>query len=84
MRAQLQSFIRRHVCMAALGSPPRRRIEECTPEGVARQGPVPRLYARTGGTLMSAEKPHRIRVRVLDGKRREWNKLKGSLVRIWM
>ncbi len=28
---------------------------------------------------MSAEKPHRIRVRVLDGKRREWNKLKGQL-----
>jgi hypothetical protein len=28
---------------------------------------------------MSSEKPHRIRVRVLDGKRREWNKLKGQL-----
>ena len=28
---------------------------------------------------MSAEKSHRIRVRVLDGKRREWNKLKGQL-----
>jgi hypothetical protein len=28
---------------------------------------------------MSAEKPHRIRVRVLDEKPREWNKLKGLL-----
>jgi hypothetical protein len=28
---------------------------------------------------MSSEKPHRIRVRVLDGKGREWNKLKGQL-----
>jgi len=28
---------------------------------------------------MSSEKPYRMRVKVLDGKRREWNKLKGQL-----
>lgn len=28
---------------------------------------------------MSSEKPHRIRVKVLDGTRRKWNKLKGQL-----
>ena len=28
---------------------------------------------------MSSQKPHRIRVRALDGKAREWNKLKGQL-----
>ena len=28
---------------------------------------------------MSSEKPHRIRVKVNDGKRREWNKLRGQL-----
>ena len=29
---------------------------------------------------MSSQKPHRIRVRVIDGKPREHNKLKGQLV----